>query len=143
MTEDELKPDAIEEVSSDDFFSPPPQRHGCLTAWLILMLIANSALALIYLVTAQRLMNVMKISMISIIMLVILGVANTIFAIALLYWKKIGFYGFAVTTAIAFAINIGIGISPSRCIIGLAGILILYGVFQIKSEGVSGWDNLI
>jgi hypothetical protein len=128
--------------SYDDPYSPPRERHGCVTAWLILMIIANSVLALIYLFTANKLAQTMNIPIILVVALVILGVANVIFSVMLWSWKKSGFYGFVITGIIAFFINISIGISPVRCVLGLIGIAILYGILQIKNDGISAWENL-
>jgi len=126
----------------NQFNSPTPERHGCVTAWLIFMLIANSIVALIYLFTINKLEQTLNISLRSIALLIILSALNTIFSIMLLSWKKIGFYGFAITAVIALVINIMIGISPMRALIGLAGFAILYAILQIKKDGISAWQNL-
>ncbi len=60
----------------------------------------------------------------------------------LLSWKKIAFYGFAITAIGTFLFNISIGVSIVGSLLGLSGIVILYGVFQIKKNGVSAWDYL-
>jgi len=74
--------------------------------------------------------------------LMVLGGFNIYFCIMLLSYKKSGFYGFIVTTAIAFIINICIGISPLLCLIGLCGLAALYGIFQIKRNGIPAWKYL-
>lgn len=77
----------------------PKQRHGCVTAWLILMIIANSLAALSYLFTgdfiAIRFPGGISNSML--ILLALLGIGNVIFSILLYKWKKIGFWGFLIT----------------------------------------------
>jgi hypothetical protein len=118
------------------------KRHGCVTAWLVFMLIANSIISLIYLFTLVRTDQVLKISASSLTALIIVGLLNVAFAIMVLLWKKVGFYGFAITSAVAFIINISLGISLIKCTVGLIGFLILYGILQIKQDGVSAWENL-
>jgi hypothetical protein len=130
----------VERYDNVDFANP--ERHGCVTAWLIFMLIANSIITLIYLLRATRVMQPLKISIIPMIALIIVGILNVICSIMLLQWKKIGFYGFFITSIAAFIINISIGISPLRAIIGLAGFAILYGILQIKNNGFSTWSYL-
>lgn len=34
------------------------------------------------------------------------------------------------------------GISPLKCMLGLAGIGVLYAILQIKKDGVSAWEYL-
>jgi len=127
----------------DQSISSGSQRHSCVTAWLIFMLIANSITALIYLFTLVRTGGGgLKVSTNSLIALLIIGLFNVAFSIMLLLWKKIGFYGFAISSVITFIINFSIGISLIKCTIGLIGFLILYGILQIKRDGISAWDNL-
>jgi len=52
------------------------------------MIIANSVFALIYLSTGKKLAQNLGTSMISIIALIIMGVANVVFAAMLLSWEK-------------------------------------------------------
>ena len=129
-------------AEDEDIIDSTPERHGCVTAWLILMLIANSVIALIYMFTVDKMERVLKASLTSVIMLIIVSILNVIFSVMLLSWKKIAFYCFAATAIIAFVININLGISPGRALVGLAGFAILYGILQIKKDGVSAWEYL-
>ena len=120
------------------------KRHGCVTAWLIVMIIANAMTAVTYLflgeTVAQSLPTAIPGPMM--IALAIIGIANLIFAIMLFQWKKWAFWAFAGTSLITLVINISIGLGISTSIFGLAGIAILYGILQIKQDGVTAWDNL-
>lgn len=122
----------------------PKQRHGCVTAWLVFMIIANSLTAVLYLfageMIAQNLPGGMSNSML--IILAILGVGNVIFSILLLKWMKIGFWGFLATSIAAVVVNLSIGLGIVQSLLGLLGIAVLYGVLQIKQDNVSGWTNL-
>lgn len=71
------------------------KRHGCLTAWLILMLIGNSAAVLIYVLgsaaVSQTYPNAPGWTFPA---LILLGILNIVFVVALLRWKKMGVLGF-------------------------------------------------
>jgi hypothetical protein len=129
-------------VNGDRSFIPLPERHGCVSAWLIFALVANSITALIYLFAANSSIQIPKFSFLTLYTFVALLVLNLIFIAKLLRWKRIGFYGICATTLVAFLINICVGISPIACILGLAGLPILYGILQIKKGGTSAWENL-
>nr|WP_299000086.1 hypothetical protein [uncultured Allomuricauda sp.] len=120
------------------------QRHGCVTAWLILMIIANSFTSITYLflgdTVSQNLPTPVSKSMI--MTLAFVGIANLIFSIMLFQWKKWAFWGFAATSLIALGINLSIGLGLGTALFGLAGVAILYGILQIKKDGISAWDNL-
>jgi len=120
------------------------QRHGCVTAWLIFMIVVNSLMAILYLfagnIIAQNLPGGISNSML--ILLAILGVGNVIFSILLFKWMKIGFWGFLLTSIAALAVNLNIGLGVVQSLLGLAGIAVLYGVLQIKKDNVSAWTNL-
>ncbi len=120
------------------------QRHGCVTAWIILMIIFNSLLSVLCIFgvefVSKNLPNDVSDNMLAI--LAMLGFLNVVFAILLLLWKKIGFWGFVVTSLAALIINLNIGLSITQSLLGLVGIILLYAVLQIKVDNVSAWQNL-
>lgn len=120
------------------------QRHGCVTAWLIFMIIANSLTAILYLfagdMIAPNLPDGISDSML--ILLAVLGIANVIFSILLFNWKKLGFWGFIITSISALIINLSIGLGIGQSLFGLIGIAVLYGVLQIKRDNTPAWNNL-
>jgi len=118
------------------------QRHGCLTAWLVLVVAVNSLVALIYLFGSSAVASTLPASRTWLIpVLAVLSVANVVFAIALFMWKRWGFYGFVATSAVAFVINLVIGLNVLQALFGLVGVAILYGVLQIGHEN-KGWPQL-
>ncbi|MES2266640.1 MAG: hypothetical protein V4520_07755 [Bacteroidota bacterium] len=119
-----------------------PERHGCVTAWLIIMLLINALLPILYFSTALTLAHKLNTSVLIIYALGIIGLSNMVFTILMLKWKKIGFYAFAILGIITCAININIGISVISSLLGLVGFVILYGVFQIEKNGISTWKYL-
>jgi signal transduction histidine kinase len=120
------------------------QRHGCVTAWLIFMIIANSLTSIIYLfagdMIAQNFQGGISNSML--ILLAILGVGNVIFSILLFKWMIIGFWGFFATSIAALVVNLSMGLGIVQSLFGLVGIAVLYGVLQIKKDNVSAWTIL-
>ena len=122
----------------------PKQRHGCVTAWLIFMIIANSLTAIIYLFARDMVTQNFPsgISNPMLILLAILGIFNVIFSVLLLKWKKVGFWGFIITSIGALIINLNIGLGIGQSLFGLVGLAVLYGVLQIKKDDVTAWSNL-
>ncbi|MCK9414128.1 MAG: hypothetical protein M0Q53_17635 [Prolixibacteraceae bacterium] len=130
--------------TTNENLNVPKQRHGCVTAWLILMIVANSLSAGLYLFAKEMVTKSLpgEVSTPMIILLGILAIGNIIFSVMLFQWKKLGFWGFVVTGAGALIINLIIGLGVGQSLFGLAGIAILYGVLQIKQGNVTAWENL-
>jgi hypothetical protein len=120
----------------------PKQRHGCLTAWLILMIIANSLTALIYLIASGTIKSGLPSAPAwTVPTLAVACIANVVFSVALFQWKKWGFWGFVGTSILALVINLTIGLHISRVLLGVLGVVILYAVLQIGKEN-RGWIQL-
>jgi hypothetical protein len=120
------------------------QRHGCVTAWLLMMIIFNS-LGVVYnffanKMIANNLPNNPPPFMFY--LLGTIGIANVFFAIQMMQWKKYAFWGFAITACGTLVINLVIGLNIVQALGGIIGIMILYGVFQIKKDNITAWENL-
>jgi len=121
----------------------PKQRHGCVTAWLIFMIIVNSLIAITYLFASNFILNTLpNVSKTIIVLLGTFSVVNVIFSVMLLQWKKIAFWGFIGTSIVALVINLSIGMGIGQSLFGLVGIGVLYGILQIKKNNVTTWKNL-
>lgn len=120
------------------------QRHGCVTAWLIFMIIANALSALAYLLMGDEISEASVEPIPDSIMFVLIGIgiANLIFAIMLLQWKRWAFFGIVGSSLVTLFINLSIGISIGASLLGLVGVGILYAILQIKQEGKTAWENL-
>jgi hypothetical protein len=119
------------------------QRHGCVTAWLVLMMAINSLTSVIYLFFGDTVKEkTPEISTSLLLLLAFLSLSNVFFAAILLKWKKMGFWGFVITSAAAFILNLMIGLGVAQSVFGLTGVLILYGILQIKKEDTSTWEDL-
>jgi len=118
------------------------QRHGCLTAYLVFMIIANSASALIYLVGSEGIRrNLPNMPEWAFPVLIVGGIFNLSCAIALFRWKKWGFWGFVASAVTVSFVNLYIGLAPSSALGGLVGVAFLYGVLRIGKER-EGWSQL-
>ena len=136
-------PEKVKNFGTNDRPIPiTPERHGCVTAWLVLMLIGSSSTCLLYFFEDYRMEKLLKISSIAVGFIIIIGIFNVVFSIMLLSWKKAGFYGFTVTTIILFITNICIKLSLIPTVLSLFGIGLLYGILQIKKGGRSAWYYL-
>lgn len=119
------------------------QRHGCVTAWLALMIFINSLTSLVYIFFGDKVLETapdMPTSML--LLLAFLGLSNVFFAAMLLRWKKMGFWGFVITSIAAFILNLMMGLGVLQSVAGMTGLLILYGILQIKQGDTSTWENL-
>jgi hypothetical protein len=124
--------------------TPPArkERHGCLTTYLIFMIVVNSAVSLLYVLGSDRLrQNGMNPPDWAFWALAAAGVVNVICAIALLRWKRWGFWGFLASAIATLAVNLAIGLGPLSAVGGAVGVLVLFGVLQIGKER-KGWSQL-
>ena len=106
--------------------SPEEKKRGTfLTVWLILILIANVAIALFY----------AALSFTSDIytLFAIISFFNVSFTVALFRWDKWGFYGFCGSTVVTFIINLILGAGLTS-VLGFVSIFILYIAMKPKWE---------
>jgi hypothetical protein len=118
------------------------QRHGCVTAWLILMIVANTLTALAYLVSDTVRATLPHVPDWIFGIYIMLALANVLAAVWLMRWKKIGFWIFVATGIVAFAMNIYFQISILGSVFGLLGMALLFAVLQIPKNERSAWSNL-
>jgi hypothetical protein len=117
-------------------------RHGCLTTYLVFIIIINSALALTYLFGAEWLQrNGPKTPQWAFWVLAVCGVINVVSAVALLRWKRWGFWLFVLSAIAGVGINFSIGLGPQGIFGAVLGIAILYAVLHIGGER-KAWPRL-
>lgn len=117
----------------------PKDRHGCLTAYLVYMVLANSLYTLYFLTEANFPQGTPGWA---VPVLVVTGLVNVVCAIALFRWKKWGFWGFCISSAYSLLVNLNLGIGSAQSLIGLIGILVLYAVLHIGGESNKAWPQL-
>lgn len=142
MTESENDEIVFSEDSAP--VEPLKERHGCVTAWLYLLIVANSVTSLTYLFMGDFIIQNLESDMgkSTILLLAVLGIFNVSFAVMLLRWRKVGFWGFTLTSFVAFGINVSMGIGIGQSILGLLSIGILYGILQFKKYDTPAWTYL-
>ncbi|MFL6589494.1 MAG: hypothetical protein ACJ8M4_04915 [Chthoniobacterales bacterium] len=117
------------------------QRHGCLTTYLVFVIIINSGMALMYLFGAEWLRhNGATTPDWAFWALAVAGVVNVISAVALLRWRRWGFWLFVVSAIVGLAVNLSIGL-PQGILGAVFGIAVLYGVLHIGGER-KAWPRL-
>ena len=118
------------------------RRHGCLAAWLVLMIVANSASALMYLLRGDAIRQSFPSAPGWLFpLLIVCLLFNIVCAIALFQWKKWAFWGFCGSVCVTFVVNISIGIGIGLALNGVIGAVLLFGVLQIGKEN-KGWSQL-
>jgi hypothetical protein len=121
------------------------EKHGCLTAWIILMIIANSVTSLVYIFGDTSILEnpPFSISKQWILIIGVLGLANIYFAVNLWKLHKWSFWAFGICSLVIFCINVFLGLGLLKSLLGTLGIVFLYGILQIKNDSNrSGWDCL-
>lgn len=128
------------EEKKDEAPAPPPEarsRGGCLTAFLVAMMIINPLVAILYLAAGSAIAkNLPDAPTWAMPVLGIFCIVNLAGAIALWRWKRWGFYAFVVSTIVALVVNIIIGLPAHQIIAGPVGVIILYGLVRRV------WDQL-
>jgi hypothetical protein len=117
-----LTPPPIE--PEPEFQNQVPQRGGCLTTFLILMMIGNALAILMYLVMGDKITRTARLPSFVPFIMILMGILNLIFAFMIYNWKKAGVYGIIASAAITLIINLAVGLGPSS-FGGIVGVIIL------------------
>lgn len=120
------------------------KRHGCLSVYLILMIIGSSFSALGNFAAGSLDVALDPLSTFPSWVYPILGIfslINIVSSFAIYKWEKWGFWLFTLTAFLTLCLNFyaGVGIIPS--LIGVTGVVILYGVLHIGGDK-NGWTQL-
>jgi hypothetical protein len=116
------------------------QRHGCLTAFLILMIIANSLVSINYVVNLFISGSSGNTGTWFLLAFIIIGLCSVLCAILLFRWRKIGFWAYCGLGALAIILNLALG-AGIISFTSLVSIAVLYGVLQIGKAN-KGWPQL-
>jgi hypothetical protein len=122
---------------------PQAKRHGLLTAWLILMIIVNALGAIVCLLRsvwwARLITHTVNWFLPLMLVATLINVGGLVCAIALLRWKKWGFYGYLVLKVIDIVGGVLLGNVSAA--FGVIGIAILFGLLHIGGPD-KAWYNL-
>lgn len=116
------------------------RRHECLTAWLGLVIIYNFALLRLLFESAIRQYRP-DLPWWALPASAVLSMFDIVCVIALLMWKKWGFWGICGLNVVALIVNLLLDWEPYSAMGRLLGVAILYGVLQIGKEN-KGWPQL-
>jgi hypothetical protein len=124
------------------------QRHGCLTALLIVIIVLNAigilGSAILAVVGTGFLGVDITVPLWENIVSIVLGIMTIVCAVAIFMWKKWGFWGLVAVEVINVASGVatGDGFSIVSSILGaVIAVGLLYGTLQIGKED-KGWTKL-
>jgi len=118
------------------------QRHGCLTAYLVVAIILSAIASLGNLLGGAMIQRAFPNAPVwAMPVLAFIGVFHIVCLVALFQWKKWGFYGVVLCSLASVAVNLIVGLGIGQALFGLIGIAVLYGVLQIGG-GTKGWTQL-
>lgn len=109
------------------------QRHGFVTFWLWFMIVVNAVMTIVMIANSYGMTSIVA---------ALLMAVNVVSAALLLNWKRIGFWLFCVTAVGSLIINISME-SYQGVFGAILGVAILYGILNIKKDGVSCWSQLV
>jgi hypothetical protein len=122
--------------------NPQKNRHGCLTAYLAMMIIVNSIVMFFVPIAATSSTPDTKLPVWYIVVMVITSLFNIVCAFALLGWRKWGFWGFCASNAAGFIVTIIMGQMLILSIFDLAvSTGLLLWVLNIGDKN-KGWPQL-
>ena len=76
------------------------------------------------------------------VFLLIVGIADIVFTLMILDWRKLGFYGLLVNSLTIMIFNLVSGYGFLISILGFLGFIIIFLLLLLKKNKVSGWTNL-
>ena len=122
-----------------------PSRHRLLTAYLVLLIVANAARTILYLLAGFDGVrtSVPGMTHAMFVLLVAAGAFNVAAAAALLFRRKSGFWLFAVSNGAVFALDVwerGLA-SSANAWLGLLAVVLLYVLLRAGGKAAV-WPNL-
>lgn len=122
--------------------APGHKRNAWLSLLLVLKLILSAAMTVHYLEQPPKLAAVQSAHPWLYLSLLLASSADFIFTIALIRWKKWGFYGICVLTVCIACMNLSLHAKALTVMEGILGPVLLYGALQLGPEGEKGWPQL-
>ncbi|QYK12312.1 hypothetical protein K0I63_16445 [Shewanella rhizosphaerae] len=114
------------------------QRGFWLSAFLVLMFIANPLTAITYFANPQAITEIYPSASTGILyFLGLMSLVNVVLAVMIWRWQKLGVYGFYCVIAIGFVINLYIGIGVMGSLTGLLGGVLVFVTTKKRWEHFS------
>ena len=123
------------------------KRHGCLTSYLVLLIIGAVFGAMMMLILGSVIKQYYgDVTAFSSPLFIVWGIVGEIMqivgAIALFRWKKWGFYLIALIPIVTIVVYLALGFTLYQTLPALLSIAFLYGVLHIGSEKNKAWPQL-
>jgi hypothetical protein len=118
--------------------SADKRRHGCLTAWLLLIIVVNIGLTIWNVVSISQEPHLYYAWAMPVIIIFCVWIVTC--AVAIFMWKKWGFYGFCAGAIGEMIVYIIAG-NYFYFLMPLVGVAILFSVLNIGKEN-RGWTQL-
>ena len=113
------------------------ERHGCVSAWLWIVIVANLCFCIYYFMTMLDSESSLSFGY---GLLSALSVSLILGAILLMRWSRCGFYLMMVASLLALVVNhFLLEIEVAYSIHGILGMLFWWAILQIRKNGVSAW----
>jgi ribosomal protein L40E len=116
-------------------------RHGCLTTWLIFIIIVNAGFAILNLLKRDMLWEEVAAPTWVVIFSVAMAVLTVVCAIALFRWQMWGFILFLFLAIVTCVVDVAVARNILAGIMAFIPVLVLYGVLHIGRK-INGWDQL-
>lgn len=129
-----------EDQKNNPIQTPPliRKRHGCLTAWLIMLVVANP-LSILLVLLFPDLDNTMPGWYLP--LMIAISLINLAAALLLLNWRKVGFWLFCGTAIVNLVVNILIDVSALNIILQLLSVPLLFGLLYLGTTE-KAWPQL-
>lgn len=120
------------------------QRHGCLTAWLIYLIIAYSFGTIIFFFKTDEISKITLYKTSENLNMIYgsLAILGVVFSVMLLKWVKLGFWGILFISISILIMRIINDLKITSSIYVFLCLLVLFGLLQLKKGNISGWNNL-
>ena len=116
------------------------ERHGCVSAWLWIVIVANLCFCIYYFMTMLDSESSLSFGY---GLLSALSVSLILGAILLMRWSRCGFYLMIVASLLTLVVNhFLLEIEVAYSIHGILGILFWWAILQIRKNGVSAWKQM-
>ncbi len=124
------------------------RRHGCLTLLLLVIILINSLYALIYLLGVVPFHFIFRAGSDVSVMLsrlqFVTAIFNSVFAVALLRWKRWGYWGLVLSNLLVVTLSVvlhGLLYSLVTIFFAVINIGLLWSVLQMGYDK-NGWSQL-
>ena len=115
-----------ESLAPEGGAKPDITRGGCLTTFLVVLIVVNALVALPYFLYPGAIAHRFPRFTHGLLLLMGAGaVLNIILALLVWNWRRVGVYGFVAVSLVVFAVNLYVGVPILQAVLGLLGIVIL------------------